>query len=88
MVLEALDSLGGLVVELALQLVELVLEPALESVELVLVLVGVLAQLLDPLDALELGPGQADLLAVVASLHAARNVQVVVLDDPQNNVTC
>ena len=39
-----------------------------------------------PLHALILGPGEADLLAIVAALHAAIHIHVVVLNDPEDDV--
>ena len=69
------------------------LDVALESVEggrgvdLVFELLGVFLHAVEPLDALVLGPGDAQLLVFVAALHAPLHVHVVVLNDAQDDVT-
>jgi len=62
------------------------MELVLVLIELLDVLGRVGLHLGHPLHALVLGPGKADLLAVVPSLHAPVHVQIIVLNDAQDDV--
>ncbi len=65
-----------------------VLNFILEAFHPIFVLLRILLQLVEPLHALELGPRETDLLPIIASLHRASHVKIVILDNPQDNVRC
>ena len=51
-----------------------VLDLILEAFHPILILLCILLQLVEPLHALELGPRETDLLAIIASLHRSAHV--------------
>lgn len=63
-----------------------VFDLTLETFDVIFILLGIFLELVEPLHALELGPRETDLFAVVAPLHRSAHVHVVVLNDSQDDV--
>ena len=74
--------------QLLLLLKKLLLQLLLLHLVLVHVHLRVLHDSVVPLDALVLRPRQAHVLAVIPPIHTPRHIQVVVLDNPTDDVTC